>query len=706
MSTTHIDLGVTGMTCTSCSSRVERKLNKVEGVTATVNFATETASITYDPALIDADGLISVIEKTGYGAAPLHSEEEDEGVVKPVRLVVSALLATPVMLISMLPDLQFTYWQWVVLALATPVYFWGGWPFHRATAVNLRHGSFTMDTLISLGTTAAYLWSLVALFFGGAGEPGMKMHMSFTAHSMNGLDAIYLETASMVIVFLLLGRWFEDRAKGRSSAALKELLDLGAKEAHVLRDGAEVTVPIAQLQVGDLFVVRPGEKIATDGQVVEGHSAVDASMLTGESVPVEVSPGDQVTGATLNTSGRLVVRATRVGSNTTLAAMGRLVTQAQARKAPVQRTVDKISQVFVPLVILTAIVTLGGHLFAGNPVADAFSAAVAVLIIACPCALGLATPTALLVGTGRGAQLGLLIKGPEVLEATRKVDAMIFDKTGTLTTGNMQVTETNGPADTLELAAAVENGSEHPIAKAIVKAASSIPDASDFHSIPGQGISAAVAGKKVWVGRPPASVVAPEGATPVVVRVDDKDYGTIVVQDTLKPEATEAIAATKRLGIEPWLVTGDNAGAARGVAQQLGISNVVAEVLPAEKVAQVAQLQERGRVVAMVGDGINDAAALAQADLGLAMGAGTDVAIEASDITIMNNDPRSTIDAIRLSRSTLRTIHGNLFWAFAYNVILIPVAALGLLNPMFAGAAMALSSVFVVTNSLRLRNFR
>lgn len=704
MSTTHIDLGVTGMTCTSCSSRVERKLNKVEGVAATVNFATETASVTYDPALIDAAGLIAVIEKTGYGAVPVEQEQDvDKHASLGRRLVVSALLATPVMLLSMIPALQFDYWQWVALALATPVYLWGGWPFHRAAVVNLKHGAFTMDTLISLGTTAAHLWSLVALFFGGAGEVGMKMHMSFTAHSGHGL---YLETASMVIVFLLLGRWFEERAKGRSSAALKALLDLGAKDAHVLRDGIEVTIPIAQLRVGDRFIVRPGEKIATDGRVLEGHSAVDNSMLTGESVPVEVAPGDLVTGASLNSSGRLLIEATRVGEDTTLAAMGRLVTEAQAKKAPVQRTVDKISQVFVPVVIVTAIITLAVHLLMGNAVTDAFSAAVAVLIIACPCALGLATPTALLVGTGRGAQLGLLIKGPEVLEATRQVQAIIFDKTGTLTTGNMKVTSVSGPNDTLALAAAVEQGSEHPIAKAIVAATTNIPKASDFRAETGQGISATVAGQRVWVGRPAGIVAAPDGSTPVAVRVNDQDYGIVVVQDTPKPEAAEAVAHIKQLGIEPWLVTGDNEGAAKDVAKQLGIDHVVAGVMPADKVARVAALQESGKKVAMVGDGINDAAALAQADLGLAMGAGTDVAIEASDITIMNNDPRSAVDAIRLSRSTLRIIHGNLFWAFAYNVVLIPVAAMGLLNPMLAGAAMALSSVFVVTNSLRLRGFK
>ncbi|MEJ5928580.1 heavy metal translocating P-type ATPase [Corynebacterium sp. H128] len=721
MNTAHIELDVTGMTCTSCSSRVERKLNKVEGVAATVNFATETASVTFDPALTNPAELIRVVQNTGYDATLAQEEVPDAGAEHTRlqdRLIISALLATPVMLLSMIPALQFPYWQWVVLALATPVYGWGGWPFHRATLKNLRHGAFTMDTLISLGTTAAFLWSLIALFFGGAGAAGMHMRMSFTghaAHASSGLDAIYLETASMVIVFLLLGRWFEARAKGRSSAALKALLDLGAKEVHVLRDGIETAIPISELATGEHFIVRPGEKIATDGIIISGHSAVDTSMITGESVPVEVTAGERVIGATLNSSGRLLVEATRVGEDTTLAAMARLVTQAQARKAPVQRTVDKVSQVFVPIVILAALVTLLAHLLVGSPVANAFSAAVAVLIIACPCALGLATPTALLVGTGRGAQLGLLIKGPEVLEATRKVDSIVFDKTGTLTSGNMQVTEVHGPSDSLSLAAAAEQGSEHPIARAIVSAAGEVPSASNFNTEAGIGVSATVAGQEVRVTRPEA--LPPElenraaqarstGATPVAVMVNGRPYGLLVVRDTPKPAAAEAIAKLRERGIDPWLLSGDNEGAARDVAQQLGIDHVIANVLPADKVAQVAKLQQQGHTVAMVGDGINDAAALAQADLGLAMGAGTDVAIEASDITIMNNDPRSTVDVINLSRATLRTIRGNLFWAFAYNVVLIPVAALGFLNPMLAGAAMALSSVFVVTNSLRLRGFR
>lgn len=708
MTVQHVDLGVTGMTCTSCSSRVERKLNKVDGVEATVNFATETASVSFDPTKVDVPQLIAVIEKTGYGASEVQDDEPEPAGDLSRRLALACVFAVPVMVLSMLPAWQFPYWQWVVLALATPVYLWSGWPFHRAAVINLRHGAFTMDTLISLGTTAAFAWSLIALVFGDAGRPGMTMHMSVTAHSSHG---IYLETASMVIVFLLLGRWFEERAKGRSSAALKALLDLGAKDVAVLIDGAERRIPIAQLRPGQQFSVRPGEKIATDGVVVSGSSAVDESMLTGESVPVEIAPGSQVTGATMNLSGHVVVEATRVGPDTTLAAMGRLVSDAQAKKAPIQRTVDKVSQVFVPVVIIASLVTLALHLLLGSTTTDSFGAAVAVLIIACPCALGLATPTALLVGTGRGAQLGLLIKGPEVLEATRRVDAIVFDKTGTLTTGHMQVTQVHGPKNTLALAAAVEHGSQHPIALAIVAAVSNFPEAKDFQSEPGQGVSAVVAGQRVRVGRPESGgehveEARAQGATPVAVYVNGTYYGIIVVTDTPKPAAHEAIAQVKELGIQPWLLTGDNEGAARDVAKQLGIDHVVADVLPAEKVAHVAQLQQQGRRVAMVGDGINDAAALAQADLGLAMGAGTDVAIEASDITIMNDDPRSAVDAIRLSRSTLRIIHGNLFWAFAYNVLLIPVAAVGLLNPMFAGAAMALSSVFVVSNSLRLRKFR
>lgn len=719
MTLAHIDLGVTGMTCTSCSARVERKLNKVDGVSATVNFATETASIDFDPDQADEASLIQVVEKTGYGAFPLASQateqvpEPEQTGLTPLehRLLVSAILALPVLLISMIPALQFTNWQWACLTLAAPVYVWGGWPFHRSALINLRHGSFTMDTLVSLGTTAAFAWSLVALFFGHAGMPGMKMHMGFAVHASNGLHEIYLESAALVIVFLLLGRLLEERAKRRGSEALRALLDMGAKEVSVLIDDTEHLRPVDSLHVDDVFVVRPGQKIATDGVVIDGASAVDESMITGESVPVEKTVASPVTGATINTSGRLVVRATRVGADTTLAAMAKLVSDAQASKAPVQRLVDKISQVFVPVVMVLALVTLVGHLVAGHSTSFAFGAAVAVLIIACPCALGLATPTALLVGTGRGAQLGLLIKGPEALEQSRRVNAIVFDKTGTLTTGNMQVTAVHGPADTLELAAAVERGSEHPIARAVVNAASGDLVAEQFRSEPGFGVTGMVAGREVTVGRPQDSDevrrAEADGATVVEVLVEKQSYGLIEVRDTPNPTARQALESLQKQGITPWLLTGDNVGAAHAVAREVGIAeeHVIAGVLPADKVAHVAKLQEN-QVVAMVGDGVNDAAALAQADLGLAMGAGTDVAIEASDITIMNEDLRRVADALRLSRATVRTIRGNLFWAFAYNVILIPVAAFGLLGPMFAGAAMALSSVFVVTNSLRLRRFK
>lgn len=744
---THVDIEVLGMTCTSCSSRVERKLNKLDGVTAQVNFATETASVLFDAATHSPADLVSVVESAGYkgfiksqaqaetsdeaaeaGASISDDLRDQEQAELKQRLIVSAILGIPVMLLSMIPALQFTYWQWLCLTLAAPVYVWGGLPFHRATLKNLAHGAFTMDTLISLGTTAAFVWSVVALFFGGAGQPGMTMNFSLVSHG-NGLHEIYLDTAAMVIVFLLLGRWFEARAKRRSSQALHELLNLGAKRVSVLRGGAETSIPIAELQVSEHFVVRPGERIATDGVVISGTSAVDESMLTGESLPVEVSAGSRVTGATVNTSGRLIVQAERTGENTTLAGIARLVADAQARKAPVQRLVDRVSQIFVPTVILIALATLAWHILAGHGLTHAFSAAVAVTIIACPCALGLATPTALLVGTGRGAQLGLLIKGPEVLEATRDADTIVLDKTGTITTGTMGVTRIVGddPAEILGLAAAVEDGSEHPIGRAIVRhAAVADPDdapkpqvATDFRAHAGSGVSATVAGHKVSVRTPGVLEQLPElndavvtaraaGATPVMVEVDGTPRGIIVVQDELKPSSAAAIDALKNLGLRPLLLTGDNRPAALHVASQVGIAaeDVYAEVLPQDKVGMIVDLQSKGQHVAMVGDGINDAAALTSADLGLAMGAGTDVAIESSDITIMNNDLSSAGDAIRLSRATLRTIKGNLFWAFAYNVVLIPVAALGLLNPMLAGAAMAMSSVFVVSNSLRLRAFQ
>ncbi len=755
----QLDLGVTGMTCTSCSARIERKLNRMDGVDATVNFATESAKVDYDPAKTDPGAVIQTVRNTGYDAftmADTSADESDTGtddgdaasspkddVVGQARVdaardaeaadllhrtILSAILAFPVVLVSMVPALQFDNWQWAALTLISPVYFWGGAPFHRATLVNLKHFSFTMDTLVSLGTTAAYLWSLWALFLGNAGMTGMTMEMHlFRPGDTHGMDEIYLESVGVVIVFLLLGRWFETRAKGRSSEALRALLDMGAKDAAVLRDGAEVRVPANQVTVGDTVVVRPGEKIAADGEVSDGTSAVDESMLTGESVPVEVMVGSRVTGATVNTSGRLLVKVTRTGEDSTLAQMAKLVSDAQATKAPVQRLVDRISQVFVPVVMVIAVITLIAHLATGAEVTNAFTAAVAVLIIACPCALGLATPTALLVGTGRGAQLGLLIKGPEVLESTRRVDTVVMDKTGTVTTGVMAVTGVTGSgitdADTLRLAAAVESGSEHPIAKAIVTAAAeqgTVPEVTDFASTAGHGVTGTVEGRTVEVGRPASADDLPrdlresftgaqdDGATPVLVTVDGEPAGVVTVRDTVKEDSAAAVADFRELGLTPYLLTGDNVGAATVVAAEVGIDpdHVIAGVRPEQKVSTISSLQDAGRNVAMVGDGVNDAAALATADLGLAMGAGTDVAIEASDITLMNNDLRSAVDAVRLSRKTLRTIHGNLFWAFAYNVALIPVAAFGLLNPMLAGVAMAFSSVFVVSNSLRLRGFR
>lgn len=721
--TTSLTLGITGMTCTSCSSRVERKLNKLDNVEATVNFATESASVSYDPATTTPADLIDVVEGAGYGAFTVDGEGEGEASASTAdtaregeasdilqRTLVSAALSLPVMLLSMVPALQFQNWQWACLALTTLVYVIGGAPFHRATWANLKHGAATMDTLISLGTTAAFGWSLYALFFGNAGMPGMTMHMTLRSNDAQ-MDHIYLESVGMVITFLLLGRWFELKAKGRSSEALTTLLTMGAKEATVLRGDTETRIPISDLHEGDIFVVRPGEKIATDGVVLNGHSAVDESLLTGESLPVEVSTGSAVTGATINTSGRLEVRATRVGSDTVLAQMGALVTAAQTSKAPVQRLADRIAAVFVPIVIGIAILALLAHLWVGG-VAPAFVAAVSVLIIACPCAMGLATPTAILVGTGRGAELGILIKGPEILESTRQIDTIVLDKTGTVTEGQMSVAAVQAAAghsekSVLRLAAAAEQGSEHPIARAIRAAYDGgIPAAEGFHELPGQGIEATIEGSRVRVGRPPAGY---DGTgTQVGVYVADDLVGTIELQDRVKESAAAAISALQDLGLTPHLLTGDNAGAAHAVARAVGIddANVTAEVMPSDKVEAITRLQQQGKTVAMVGDGVNDAAALAQADLGIAMGAGADVAIEASDITVMNNDLRSVADAVRLARATLRIIKGNLFWAFAYNIILLPVAAFGLLNPLFAGIAMALSSVFVVSNSLRLKRFR
>lgn len=741
---TKIELEIGGMTCSSCANRVERKLNKLDGVEATVNYATEKAKVTvpdgYDPAL-----LVAEVEKTGYTALlpqpkrpqPAKADSVDADEPDPEltslrhRLIGSIVLTVPVIAMAMIPALQFTNWQWASLALAAPVIVWGAWPFHKAAWANLKHGTATMDTLISLGTSAALLWSLYALFFGTAGMPGMTHAFELTVAPSDGAGNIYLEVGAGVTMFILLGRYFEKRSKRQAGAALRALLELGAKEVSVLRDGAEVKIPVEELQVGDEFIVRPGEKIATDGVVVSGASAVDASMLTGESVPVEVGAGDSVTGATVNAGGRLVVRATRIGSDTQLAQMAQLVEDAQTGKAEVQRLADRISGVFVPIVILIAIGTLVAWLALGFPAAAAFTAAVAVLVIACPCALGLATPTALLVGTGRGAQLGILIKGPEVLESTRKVDTVVLDKTGTVTTGKMTLVDviTEPGVDRAELlcfAGALEDASEHPIAQAIAKGATqevgALPTPEGFVNVEGKGVQGAVAGIDVVVGRESlladwsqelSSEVAAakaraegEGKTVVAVGWDGAARGILVVADTVKPTSAEAIAQLKAIGLTPVLLTGDNEAVARQIASEVGIDQVIAEVLPKDKVDVVARLQAEGKVVAMVGDGVNDAPALAQADLGLAMGTGTDVAIEAADITLVRGDLRSAVDAIRLSRKTLSTIKTNLFWAFAYNTAAIPVAALGMLNPMLAGAAMAFSSVFVVGNSLRLRGFK
>ncbi|PVE98283.1 heavy metal translocating P-type ATPase [Microbacterium sp. TPD7012] len=736
-----VELEIGGMTCASCAMRIEKKLNKLDGVTATVNYATEKAKVTvpegYDPA-----ALIAEVEKTGYTAvlpAP-KGERKTAGDVDDSdpelrslrnRLIGSIVLTVPVIAMAMIPALQFIYWQWASLALAAPVIVWAAWPFHRAAWMNLRHGAATMDTLISMGTSAAFLWSLYALFFGTAGTPGMTHPFEFALAPSDGAANIYLEVGAGVTMFILAGRYFEKRSKKQAGAALRALLELGAKDVSIVRDGIEGRIPVEDLRVGDEFLVRPGEKIATDGVVVSGTSAVDASMLTGESVPVEVASGDAVTGATTNVGGRLVVRATRIGSDTQLAQMARLVEDAQTGKAEVQRLADRISGIFVPIVIVIAVAALGGWLGAGFPVTAAFTAAVAVLVIACPCALGLATPTALLVGTGRGAQMGILIKGPEVLESTRMVDTVVLDKTGTVTSGKMTmvdvVVETGvDRAELLRLAGALEDASEHPIAQAIAKAATqevgalAVPE--DFANIEGKGVQGVVDGHAVLVGR--ASLLAewsqhlsPEiaqakadaesqGKTVVAVGWDGQARGILVVADTVKPTSAEAIVRFKELGLTPVLLTGDNEAVARQIATEVGIDEVIAEVLPADKVDVVRRLQSEGKVVAMIGDGVNDAPVLAQADLGLAMGTGADVAIEASDITLVRGDLRSAVDAIRLSRKTLGTIKTNLFWAFAYNVAAIPVAALGMLNPMLAGAAMALSSVFVVGNSLRLRGFR
>ncbi|MCG5220081.1 heavy metal translocating P-type ATPase [Streptosporangium sp. KLBMP 9127] len=730
-----VELSIGGMTCASCANRIERKLNKLDGVTATVNYATEKAKVTFTGG-VDPQDLIAEVEKTGYTAelpAPPAAEDPDPSAgrdeLAPLRqrLITSVVLAVPVIAMAMIPALQFTNWQWLSLTLAAPVVVYAGWPFHRAAWANLRHGAATMDTLVSVGTIAALGWSLWALFFGTAGTPGMIHPFAFTIERTDGSGNIYLEAAAGVTMFILAGRYFEARSKRRAGAALRALLELGAKDVAVLRDGVETRIPSDRLAVGDLFVVRPGEKIATDGVIEEGASAVDASMLTGESMPVEVRPGDAVTGATVNAGGRLVVKATRIGSDTQLAQMAKLVEDAQTGKAQVQRLADRISGIFVPIVIALALGTLGFWLGTGDGVGAAFTAAVAVLIIACPCALGLATPTALLVGTGRGAQLGILIKGPEVLESTRTIDTVVLDKTGTVTEGRMTLTDVHlaegeNREEVLELAGALEDASEHPIAQAIARDARSTAKVEDFANVEGLGVQGIVDGHAVLVGRPkllaewsqhlPAELerkllaAQAAGRTAVAVGWDGKARAVLVVADTVKPTSRQAIADLRALGLTPVLLTGDNEAVARTVAAEVGIDEVIAEVLPADKVDVVKRLQGEGRTVAMVGDGVNDAAALAQADLGLAMGTGTDAAIEASDLTLVRGDLRVAADAIRLSRRTLRTIKGNLFWAFAYNVAALPLAAMGLLNPMIAGAAMAFSSVFVVSNSLRLRGFR
>ncbi len=739
----QVQLEITGMTCASCAMRIEKRLNKLDGVVASVNYSTEKAKVTVTSDVTTAD-LVSAVEAVGYSAAlprtsttsgPTDSAPEEADSTAPLRqrLLTSTVLAVPVILLAMIPSLQFDGWQWLSLTLAAPVVTWGAWPFHRAAWANLRHAAATMDTLISVGTIAAFAWSLYALFLGDAGVIGMRHGFSLTPERGMGSSQIYLEVAAGVTVFILAGRYFEASAKRRSGAALRALLELGAKDVAVLRNGVETRIPVEELAVDDQFIVRPGEKVATDGIVVDGSSAIDASLLTGESVPVEVSPGDAVTGATVNAGGRLVVRATRIGADTALAQIARLVEDAQTGKAQVQRLADRVSGIFVPVVIALAFATLGFWLVAAttNSTTAAFTAAVAVLIIACPCALGLATPTALMVGTGRGAQLGILIKGPEVLESTKRIDTIVLDKTGTVTTGQMTlldvvVADGNTVEEVLRLAGSLEDASEHPVAAAIASGARDrgiiLESVESFANVEGLGVQGVVDGRAVVVGRerfladwalhPDAHLLAASdaaesaGRTPVFVGWDGATRGVLVVADAIKDTSAEAVAGMKALGLRPVLLTGDNERAARAVAAEVGIDEVISEVLPSEKVDVIRRLQSEGRVVAMVGDGVNDAAALAASDLGLAMGTGTDAAIEASDLTLVRGDLRAAVDAIRLARRTLATIKGNLFWAFAYNIAALPIAAAGLLNPMLAGAAMAFSSVFVVSNSLRLRRFQ
>ncbi|WP_301280726.1 cation-translocating P-type ATPase [Rhodococcus sp. RD6.2] len=708
-----------GMTCASCASRIERKLGKLDGVTATVNFATERAHVSR-PDGVSVDDLVAAIESAGYTAAEVAEEPEDDGArtdsLGP-RLLVSAVAGVPVVALSMIPALQFDYWQWICLALTTVIVFWGGYPFHRAALINARHGASTMDTLVSVGTLAAYGWSLWALVFGTAGHIGMTHEFSFGLGAHDPSGQLYLEVAAAVTVFLLAGRYAEAKAKRRAGSALRALLEVGAKDVAVLGAGDEETrIPVQHLRVGDRFAVRPGEKIATDGVVLRGRAAVDASTMTGESVPVDVAEGDAVVGGTVNTDGHLVVRADKVGADTQLAHIAKMVTDAQNGKAEVARLADRVSAVFVPVVLVLAALTLGGWLLTGHAATEAFTAVVAVLIVACPCALGLATPTALLVGTGRGAQLGILIRGPEVLEQTKRIDTVVLDKTGTVTTGTMivrSVVAADGEDRdrVLALAAAVESASEHPVARAIAAAGAGSFAVADFSNRAGVGVVGTVDGLRVTVGRPEHAVPAElagafdSGDTTVAVSWGGAVRGAIGVADAVKPTSAEAISQIRALGMTPVLLTGDSESVARRVADEVGIERVIAGVLPDEKAAEVGRLQGEGRAVAMVGDGVNDAAALATADVGLAMGTGTDAAIEAGDLVLVRGDLRSVPQAIRLARVTLNTIRANLFWAFAYNVAAIPLAAFGLLNPMIAGAAMAASSVFVVGNSLRLRRF-